>query len=209
MKNEFVYDNAKEILRKAYDNDMSLLPTIIKCSLHDGIMQSLNASGLLQQMVFHGGTSLQRIHGSARLSEDLDFCMRNDISELAVFKTFCKDFETVLKEDFSKIYGIDDSDIFFRESGKDTSIIQDGDVFTGKIGIVVPLGEKRQIINIELENREPLTAEIQPFGRLPNDAFQHDDIYLNVETKEEMLVNTFISLFQRTRFQYRDFYDIG
>lgn len=209
MKINFVYDNAKEILRKSYDDDLSLLPTIIKCSFHDGIMQSLNTSGLLQQMVFHGGTSLQRIHGSARLSEDLDFCMRNDISDLAVFKTFYKDFKTVLKENFSKTYGIDESDIFFRDPGKDTSIVQDGDVFTGKIGIAVPLGEKRQVINIELENREPLTAEIQSFGRLLNDAFQHDDIYLNVETKEEMLVNKFVSLFQRDRLQYSDFYDIG
>ena len=135
--------------------------------------------------------------------------MRYGISEVNEFKSFCKKFEETLKNDFAKMYMIDESDIFFREPDNNMSIVREGDVFTWKIGIVVSLGEKRQIIKIDLENREPLTSKMQFFGRLTGDSIQHNDIYLNVETKEEMLVNKFISLFQRNRLQYRDFYDIG
>ena len=47
------------------------------------------------------------------------------------------------------------------------------------------------------------------FEKLPGDRISSGNIFVRVETAEEILVNKLISLFQRKRLQYRDFYDIG
>ena len=208
-KNLFIYDNAVQIIKNEFFGDMNLLPIIIKCTLHDGIMRALQQSKMLDYMIFHGETCLQRIYGSDRLSEDLDFCVHKDISELTEFKHFCKHFETVLRDYLTKEYAIENSDIFFREPKNDMSIVKEGDVFTWKIGMRVSLGEQQQLIKIDLENREPITSVIKHFTKLHGDAFSHNNIFVKVETAEELLANKFISFFQRPKLQYRDFYDIG
>ena len=47
--------------------------TIKKEMLHYDILLAMHAAGLLERLVFKGGTSLRLCHGSPRLSEDLDF----------------------------------------------------------------------------------------------------------------------------------------
>ncbi len=147
-KNDVIYNNALQIIESKYQGEMVLLPTIITCSLHDGVMCALQKSGMLDSMVCHGGTSLQRIYGSDRLSEDLDFCMRKDITELTKFKGFCRDFEVVPKDALPQSYEIDAADIILRNPKNDMSIIQDGHVFTWKIGVIISLGEKQQIVKM-------------------------------------------------------------
>lgn len=42
--------------------------------LHYDILHAMAGAGLLDSLVFHGGTALRLCHGGIRLSEDLDFC---------------------------------------------------------------------------------------------------------------------------------------
>ena len=48
-------------------------PGVVKEVLHYDMLFALHRSGLLDGLVFHGGTALRLVHGSQRLSEDLDF----------------------------------------------------------------------------------------------------------------------------------------
>jgi len=51
----------------------TMLPVIEKELLHYEILQALEAKGLLETLVFQGGTCLRLCYGADRYSEDLDF----------------------------------------------------------------------------------------------------------------------------------------
>ena len=144
-KNLLVYNNALKILETNYNGDETLLSTIIKCSFHDGIMEALETSGMLKYMVFHGGTSLQRIYGSERLSEDLDFCVRENILKLSDFQEFCMNFKNVVEDNLRHNYDIDKLDIFFNPPKNDISLTEENGVLTWKIAINIMLGKKTTI----------------------------------------------------------------
>lgn len=50
-----------------------MLSVIERELLHYEIPQALEAKGLLEMLVFQGGTCLRLCHGADRYSEDLDF----------------------------------------------------------------------------------------------------------------------------------------
>ncbi len=50
--------------------------------LHYDILHVMCREGLLERMVFHGGTALRLCHGGVRLSEDLDFCASPGLSDV-------------------------------------------------------------------------------------------------------------------------------
>ncbi len=49
--------------------------------LHYDLLQALDEVGLLNNLIFHGGTALRLCHGNPRLSEDLDFCTTSRLTE--------------------------------------------------------------------------------------------------------------------------------
>ena len=53
-------------------------PGIVKELLHYDMLFALQRSKLLDGLVFQGGTALRLVHGSQRLSEDLDFAGGKD-----------------------------------------------------------------------------------------------------------------------------------
>jgi len=63
-------------------------PGIVKELLHYDMLFALHRSKLLDGLVFQGGTALRLVHGSQRLSEDLDFVGGKDFdgSSLAPIK---------------------------------------------------------------------------------------------------------------------------
>jgi predicted nucleotidyltransferase component of viral defense system len=62
----------EEVLEKAPELAV-LRPVVEKELLHRDLLHILHQSGLLQGLVFMGGTCLRACYGSQRLSEDLDF----------------------------------------------------------------------------------------------------------------------------------------
>lgn len=209
-ENSLVYASAREIVEKHWDNDLSLLPTALKCLFHDGVVRSLGKACMLDHMVFHGGTCLQRVYGSPRLSEDLDFCVAREFSLQSEFNNFCKDLETALREDLAKFYHVDQEDIFLRSPKQFAEKPNPGDVFTWKLGIVVKLGSARQVIKIDLENRPCLTAEMNKFPSFAAGTLSiPDDLFLNTQGIREIMANKFVSIFLRNRLQYRDCFDLA
>ena len=61
-------------------NTSHMRPVIEKESLHYDILFCLDQAGLLDQLVFQGGTSLRLCYGGSRFSEDLDFASGRDFS---------------------------------------------------------------------------------------------------------------------------------
>lgn len=59
--------------RAADPGNIAANGTIKKEMLHYDILLAMHTAGLLEKLVFKGGTSLRLCHGSPRLSEDLDF----------------------------------------------------------------------------------------------------------------------------------------
>ena len=59
--------------RAADPGNIAANGTIKKEMLHYDILLAMHNAGLLEKLVFKGGTSLRLCHGSPRLSEDLDF----------------------------------------------------------------------------------------------------------------------------------------
>lgn len=75
--------------------------TIKKEMLHYDILLAMHATGLLERLVFKGGTSLRLCHGSPRLSEDLDFSGGARFSS-SIFNGF----EEVLAAAIHRRYGL-------------------------------------------------------------------------------------------------------
>ena len=69
LKNEYLFGIANNIVNTHYGQDESLIPIVLKNLFHDGILYALSQSGLLDRLVFQGGTALQRLYGNPRLSE--------------------------------------------------------------------------------------------------------------------------------------------
>lgn len=72
----------------------AMRPVIEKELLHYDILYCLDQAGLLNELVFQGGTSLRLCHGGNRFSEDLDFAGGVDFSSarLAEMKTCIEDY---------------------------------------------------------------------------------------------------------------------
>ena len=66
----------------------AMRPVVEKEILHYDIFSALEKNGLLNNLVFQGGTSLRLCHQSNRFSEDLDFAGGRDFnaSSLAAIK---------------------------------------------------------------------------------------------------------------------------
>ena len=72
---EALVDRAMEAADTAH-----IRPVIQKELLHYDILFCLDQAGLLDDLVFQGGTSLRLCYGSHRYSEDLDFVGGRDFS---------------------------------------------------------------------------------------------------------------------------------
>ena len=87
--------------RAADPGNVAASGTIKKEILHYDILWAMHAAGLLERLVFKGGTCLRLCHGSPRLSEDLDF------SGGAHFSASIFDgFEDVLSAAIQRHYGL-------------------------------------------------------------------------------------------------------
>lgn len=69
-------------------------PVIEKELIHYDLLYALDREGLLNDLVFQGGTSLRLCYGGNRFSEDLDFAGGVDFTsrQLAEMKTCIQDY---------------------------------------------------------------------------------------------------------------------
>jgi predicted nucleotidyltransferase component of viral defense system len=182
-------------------------PVIEKELLHYDILYCLDQAGLLNELVFQGGTSLRLCHGGNRFSEDLDFAGGVDFSSarLAEMKTCIEDY-------IGKRYGLE---VTVKEpaSLKQEKEYAELRIDKWQINITTAPGQKdmpKQKIKLEVANVPAYTKEALPlrnnYDFLPDG---YEDTLVFTETLDEVMADKLISLPATQRYiRYRDLWDL-
>lgn len=185
----------------------AMRPVIEKELLHYDILYCLDQAGLLNELVFQGGTSLRLCHGGNRFSEDLDFAGGVDFSSarLAEMKTCIEDY-------IGKRYGLE---VTVKEPA---SLRQEKEyaelrIDKWQINITTAPGQKdmpKQKIKLEVANVPAYTKEALPlrnnYDFLPDG---YEDTLVFTETLDEVMADKLISLPATQRYiRHRDLWDL-
>lgn len=185
----------------------AMRPVIEKELLHYDILYCLDQAGLLNELVFQGGTSLRLCHGGNRFSEDLDFAGGVDFSSarLAEMKTCIEDY-------IGKRYGLE---VTVKEpaSLKQEKEYAELRIDKWQINITTAPGQKdmsKQKIKLEVANVPAYTKEALPlrnnYDFLPDG---YEDTLVFTETLDEVMADKLISLPATQRYiRYRDLWDL-
>lgn len=185
----------------------AMRPVIEKELLHYDILYCLDQAGLLNELVFQGGTSLRLCHGGNRFSEDLDFAGGVDFSSdrLAEMKTCIEDY-------IGKRYGLE---VTVKEpaSLKQEKEYAELRIDKWQINITTAPGQKdmpKQKIKLEVANVPAYTKEALPlrnnYDFLPDG---YEDTLVFTETLDEVMADKLISLPATQRYiRHRDLWDL-
>ena len=185
----------------------AMRPVIEKELLHYDILYCLDQAGLLNELVFQGGTSLRLCHGGNRFSEDLDFAGGVDFSsaKLAEMKTCIEDY-------IGKRYGLE---VTVKEpaSLKQEKEYAELRIDKWQINITTAPGQRampKQKIKLEVANVPAYTKEALPlrnnYDFLPDG---YEDTLVFTETLDEVMADKLISLPATQRYiRHRDLWDL-
>lgn len=182
-------------------------PVIEKELLHYDILFCLDQAGLLNDLVFQGGTSLRLCYGGNRLSEDLDFAGGVHFSA-AKFSTIKNCIENYI----GARYG-------FEVTVKEPSLLKEDDHYAElkinkwQVAVVTAPARKdmpKQKIKIEIANIPAYTKTPLPLARnysfLPDG---YDDLLVLTETLDEILADKLVALSATQKYiRYRDLWDL-
>ena len=180
----------------------SLRSVVEKEILHHEILRITNRAGLLRDLVFIGGTCLRLCHGSARLSEDLDFATSLDGASLS---SQLVHLGPVVVKELEEKY-----DLAVRVDEPERP---DGDVHTWKVRITTHPGRRdlpQQRIHLDVQLlpahdslpqvlRNPYRVDLGTMG-----------LIITAASLSEILVDKVIAVALRpNRVKNRDLWDIG
>jgi predicted nucleotidyltransferase component of viral defense system len=182
-------------------------PVIEKELLHYDILFALDQAGILDELVFQGGTSLRLCYGSNRYSEDLDFAGGYDFNT----KTLAK-MKDAIEKYIGDRYGLE---ITVKEPNalKDELKYAELRIDKWQIAIVTAPEQKsiaKQRIKLEVANipaytKVPLPLK-QNYEFLP-DGYRDTLIY--VESLDEVMADKIISLPATQKYvRHRDIWDL-
>ena len=183
-------------------------PVIEKEILHYDILFCLDQAGLLDDLVFQGGTSLRLCYGGHRFSEDLDFVGGTNFSsrKLASMKTCIKSY-------IGKRYGLEvtvkEPDMLKKEPAY-------AELKISKWQIAITTAPKsrdlpKQRIKIEVANipaytRNPLSLRSN-YDLLPDG---YNDTLIYTETLNEIMADKLVSLPATQKYvRHRDIWDLA
>ena len=198
----------------------ALRPVVEKELLHHDIIREMSSNGLLQELVFMGGTCLRTCYGSVRLSGDLDFSATSRTASPAsssgqsretrqpgktdTVPELLSELATVVTETLTRKYDIpvtvtpphrDEADVFTWKV-RMTTHPERPDLPSQRIHIDVQTIPSRQSRPATLKN--PYRIDMGTFG-----------LILNAEPLEEILVDKIIAFANRpNRVKNRDIWDI-
>ncbi|WP_417212651.1 nucleotidyl transferase AbiEii/AbiGii toxin family protein [Acinetobacter venetianus] len=182
-------------------------PVIEKELLHYDILFALDEAGLLDQLVFQGGTSLRLCRGSNRYSEDLDFAGGKDFSSKTLIE-----MKEVIEKYIGERYGLE---VTVKEpsSLKKDPKYAELNIDKWQIAVVTSPEQKhlaKQRIKLEVANIPAYTKEPLPLGKnydfLP-DGYSSTLIY--TETLDEIMADKIISLPATQKYiRHRDVWDL-
>ena len=185
----------------------SMRPVIEKELLHYDILFSLEQAGLLDELVFQGGTSLRLCYGGNRFSEDLDFAGGYHFSSKKLTT-----MKQCIEEYIGKRYGLEVSVKEPRQLKKEPEYAE-LKIDKWQISIVTAPQRKdipKQKIKIEVANVPAHTRHALPllnnYDFLPDG---YEDTLIYVETLNEIMADKLVSLPATQRYiRYRDIWDL-
>lgn len=202
-------ENFNSLVEKAMEENggSGNKPVIEKELLHYDILFALDQAGMLDDIVFQGGTSLRLCYGSSRYSEDLNFAGGYDFNT----KTLSK-MKDVIEKYIGDRYGLE---ITVKEpnSLKEDPKYAELRIDKWQIAIVTAPEKKHiakqriklEIANIPAHTKAPLPLK-QNYHFLP-DGYRDTLIY--VESLEEVMADKIISLPATQRYvRHRDIWDL-
>lgn len=181
--------------------ELSTLRVVVeKELLHHDIMRVLDATGLLKQLTFIGGTCLRACYGSNRLSEDMDFTGGADFTR-SQLTTMAK----ALTEGLKTKYGLE---VVVTEP-----IREEGNVDTWKLKIQTRPGRKdlpAQRINIDvcaIPSYQPRPMVMfNPYGVERGTS----GLILSAQSREEIFADKLVAFALRpNQLKNRDLWDIA
>jgi len=180
--------------------------------VHLHILSALSDTGLLEHVVFQGGTAIRLCHGGDRYSEDLDFvCGARGAYLDAV------DFDRVVgvglqatRNTLARQFGLE-PDAIGLKAPDDPAAIRGVGVHVAAWQLVVPL---------EATERSPKSRIKVEFANVPSydngprivrsgvRTAQVQPVYLRVETPREILADKAVALTARAVLKHRDVWDV-
>lgn len=189
-------------------NVTHMRPVIEKELLHYDILFCLEEKGLLDHLVFQGGTSLRLCRGGNRFSEDLDFAGGKDFSSTKLIE-----MKDCLQDYIGKRYGLE---VTVKEpaSLKEDAEYSELNIDKWQISVITAPDRKdvpKQRIKIEVANIPAYTKEAVPlrvnYDFLPDG---YEDTLIFTETLDEVMADKLVSLPATQRYvRHRDIWDLS
>jgi len=185
---------------------------LMKEAIHLHLLSALSEAGVLQHVVFQGGTALRLCYGGERYSEDLDFvCGKagaylKDVEFDALVDKALETTKRTLQRDFD----IDAAQIALKRPTQ-PELVKGSDVNVAVWQIVVPVNPtpktpksriKIEFANVPSYDCKPLTVSATP------GLVQIQDVILNAETPNEILADKAVALIARAALKFRDVWDV-
>ena len=193
-----LFDQLVQQAIKNNDTIVSLQPVVEKELLHHDILREMSHAGLLDGLVFIGGTCLRTCYGSPRMSEDLDFTGGADFTHESL-STLGK----VLGQRLRTKYGLE---VRVSEPLRD-----DSTVATWKIKIVTRPERKSlplQRINVDICAIPSYDAKPAMLHNYYGVDMGTAGLILQVQSREEILADKYVAFAFRNRIKNRDLWDI-
>lgn len=182
-------------------------PVIQKELLHYDILYRLDAEGLLDSLIFQGGTSLRLCYGSSRFSEDLDFVGGKHFTRGQL-----QPIKECIEHYIGARYGLE---VVVKEPLELKREREYADLKIEKWQISVVTAPERpdvprqrikiEVANIDAYSNEPRAIQVNyPF--LPDG---YSDTLVLVETLDEIMADKLVSLVNTTGYvRHRDIWDL-
>lgn len=185
---------------------------LMKEAIHLHLLSALSEAGVLQHVVFQGGTALRLCYGGERYSEDLDFvCGKagaylKDVEFDGLVDNALETTKRTLQRDFD----IDAAQIVLKRPAQ-PELVKGNDVNVAAWQIVVPVNPtpntpksriKIEFANVPSYDSKPLTVNAT------RGLVQIQDVILNVETANEILADKAVALTARAALKFRDVWDV-
>jgi predicted nucleotidyltransferase component of viral defense system len=185
---------------------------LMKEAIHLHLLSALSETGVLQHVIFQGGTALRLCYGGERYSEDLDFvCGKagaylKDVEFDALVDKALETTKRTLQRDFD----IDAAQIALKRPAQ-PELVKGSDVNVAAWQIVVPVNPtpktpksriKIEFANVPSYDSKPLTVSATP------GLVQIQDVILNAETPNEILADKAVALTARAVLKFRDVWDV-
>ncbi|WP_375413817.1 nucleotidyl transferase AbiEii/AbiGii toxin family protein [uncultured Bradyrhizobium sp.] len=198
------------IRRRGIEVDMD--QNLMKEVIHLHLLSALSEAGVLQHVVFRGGTVLRLCCGGECYSEDLDFVAGGAGSypkNIDFDGLVDKAMETT-KRTLQRNFDIDAGQITLKRPARSQPVEENGvNVSTWQIVIPVNPTQRAPMSRIKIEFANVPSYDFKPvaLGVAPG-LVQIQDVILNTETPNEILADKAVALTSGTALKFRDVWDV-